>query len=456
MRGLRSTLVLLAAAVGLGAYIYFVERHRPPASDPEPNEQLFDFEADDVADLQVDAGDDELTELERRDGSWRIVAPVETAADDGAAASMASTLASLEVRRVVDEEPAALEPFGLEEPALDIGFSLTDADAPRRLLIGDRTPTGGDRYAKLAGSDRVFLVAGYLDSTFDKTTFDLRDKTVLEFERDDLDGIGITAGDSTIRFVKEGEDWRLAEPLAASADFSTVEGLIGSLGSGRMRSVESESAADLEPFGLTEPAVSLALHAGSATATLHVGGEAADGARYARDASRPLVFTIDASLVTSLEREASEYRRKGLFAFRSFNATRLEIERPGGAVVFEKTEAEAEDEEDAEDVWRRTEPGSADVPRADMDDLLSKVASLRAESFVASRADAGLGPEQVAATIRARFGDGGTEEQVVVWRSGEDTYAVRDDEPGAARVDGATFDEALEALETLAALQAED
>ena len=456
MRGLRSTLVLLAAAVGLGAYIYFVERHRPPASDPEPNEQLFDFEADDVADLQVDAGDGELTELARRDGSWRIVAPVETAADDGAASSMASTLASLEVRRVVDEEPAALEPFGLDEPALDVGFSLTDADAPRRLLIGDRTPTGGDRYAKLAGSDRVFLIAGYLDSTFDKTTFDLRDKTVLEFERDDLDGIEITAGDSTIRFVKEGEDWRLAEPLAASADFSTVEGLIGSLGSGRMRSVESESAADLEPFGLTEPAVSLALHAGSATATLHVGGEAADGARYARDASRPLVFTIDASLVTSLEREASEYRRKGLFAFRSFNATRLEIERPGGTVVFEKTEAEAEDEEDEEDVWRRTEPGSADVPRADMDDLLSKVASLRAESFVASRAAAGLGPEQVAATIRARFGDGGTEEQVVVWRSGEDTYAVRGDEPGAARVDGATFDEALAAIEALETLQAAD
>ena len=213
-----------------------------------------------------------------------------------------------------------------------------------------------------------------------------------------------------------------------------------------MRSVESETADALDAFGLAEPAISVALSAGSATATLHVGDETPDGARYARDASRPLVFTVDASLVTSLEREAAEYRRKGLFAFRSFNATRLEIERPDGTVVFEKVEAQTDEEQD---VWRRTEPGSAEVPRADMDNLLSQVSVLRAESFVASRAEAGLGPEQAVATIRARFGDDDAEEQVTVWRSGEDTYAVRGDETGAGTIDGQALDDALDALEAL-------
>lgn len=446
MRGLRSTLVLLVVALGLGGYIFFFERHRPPASAPEPNEQLFDFEADDVAELRVDAGEDAVTELRRTDDAWQVVAPIEAAADDSATSSIASTLASLEVQRVVEEGPVDLEPFGLAAPALDIGFTLADAEAPRHLLIGEQTPTGGDRYAKLGDSDRVFLIAGYLNSTFDKSTFDLRDKTVLDFERGDLDGLEITAGDRVIRFAQDGDDWLIVEPLAAGADFSTVEGLIGSLSNGRMRSVESETADALESFGLAEPAISVALSAGSASATLHVGDETPDGARYARDASRPLVFTIDASLVTSLEREAAEYRRKGLFAFRSFNATRLEVERPDGTVVFEKVEAETDEEEDA---WHRTEPGSAEVPRADMDSLLSQVSVLRAESFVASRADAGLGPEQVAATIRARFGEDGTEEQVTVWRSGEDTYAVRGDESGAGQIDSQAFDAALDALEAL-------
>ncbi len=446
MRGLRSTLVLLVVALGLGGYIFFVERHRAPASEPEPNEQLFDFEADDVTELRVDAGQDTVTELRRTAGAWQVVAPVQAAADDSATSSLASTLASLEVRRVVEEGPVDLEPFGLAEPALDIGFTLADADAPGRLLIGEQTPTGADRYAKLGDSDRVFLVAGYLDSTFDKTTFDLRDKTILDFERGDLDGLEVTAGDRVIRFAQDGDDWQIVEPLAAGADFSTVEGLLGSLSNGRMRSVESETADALDAFGLAEPAISVALSAGSATATLHVGDETPDGARYARDASRPLVFTVDASLVTSLEREAAEYRRKGLFAFRSFNATRLEIERPDGTVVFEKVEAQTDEEQD---VWRRTEPGSAEVPRADMDNLLSQVSVLRAESFVASRAEAGLGPEQAVATIRARFGDDDAEEQVTVWRSGEDTYAVRGDETGAGTIDGQALDDALDALEAL-------
>ena len=447
MRGLRSTLVLLVVAIGLGAYIYFVERHRDPASAPEPNEQLFTFDADDLTELQVRAEDGTVTELRQDDGAWRVVAPIETAADDVAATSMAASLAGLEINRVLEEGPVDLEPFGLDAPALDISFAA-GGDASQRLLIGDETPTGADRYAKLEGSGRVFLIAGYHRTTFNKTTFDLRDKTVLEFDRDVLERLEIASGEETIEFARDGGDWRLAAPLAAAADFGTVEALIGSLGSGRMRAVESEAADALEEYGLDAPAHTVSLHAGSATATLQVGAETADGTYYARNAARPLVFTVDASLVTNLERGPSEYRRKALFAFRPFNASRLEVERGEEVVVFEKREA-AENDEDAEDTWELVSPEIASVPHAEMDDLLSKLSGLRADSFVASRAEAGVGPEQVLATVRARFGDDDTEEQVVVWRSGEDTFAIAGDEPGAGRIDSQALDDALEALEAV-------
>ena len=52
----------------------------------------------------------------------------------------------------------------------------------------------------------------------------------------------------------------------------------------------------------------------------------------------------------------------------------------------------------------------------------------------------------MAATVSARFGDDDTEEQVVFWRSGEETFAINGDEPGAARIDSQAFDDALEAL----------
>ena len=446
MRGLRSTLVLLVVAIGLGAYIYFVERHRDPASAPAPNEKLFTFDADELTEMQVQAEDGTVTGLRQDDGAWRVVAPVETAADDVAATSVAAALASLEINRVVEEGPVDLEPFGLAAPALALSFAPGGGDH-ERLLIGDETPAGSDRYAKLDSADRVFLIAGHHRTTFDKTTFDLRDKTLLDFDRDALDRLALASGEQAIEFARDGGDWRLAAPLAAAADFGAVEGLIGSLGSGRMRAVESESAGDLEQFGLDVPAHAVSLHAGSATATLHVGAATPDGTYYARDAARALVFTVDAALVTSLERDASEYRRKALFAFRAFNASRLEIERDGDAVVFEKrAAADSEDGEDAEDTWELVAPETGSVPHGEMDDLLSKVSGLRAESFHrlprGSRHRSGAG----GGTVRARFGMKDTEEQVVVWRAGEDTFAVHGDEPGAGRIDSQAFDDVLAAL----------
>ena len=454
MRGLRSTIVLLLVAVGLGAYIYFVEQHRPPASEAEPNERVFDFEAEDVSELQVSLLNGEGTELRRADGTWRVVSPVEAKADDTDVSSIASSLASLEVQRVLEEGPVDLDPFGLTETTLDVGFKLADGDALRHLLIGNETPTGADRYAKLADSDRVFLIAGHLESTFNKTTFDLRDKTILDFAREDLDGLEMASNDVTTRLTKVETDWHMSEPWDVRADFSTIEGLIGRLGSGEMNSIEAESPSDdeLESYGLSEPSASVMVRSGSATATLLVGNEAPDGARYAQDSSRKLVFTVEASLASDLERDPREYRRKDLFSFRPFNAIRLEVELADGTVAFEKTEAATEE---AEEAWARTEPESGDVDRTEMDDLLAKLSNLRAESFVESRADAGLTDDEPVATIRVRYGSGDdtTDEHVVVWRSGEETFAVHGDEAGAAMIATGSFDDALDALE---AIQTED
>lgn len=450
MRGLRSTLLLLVVAVGLGAYIYFVERHRDPASEDGANEQAFTFEADEVSELAVTQSDGTTTRVRRDGEDWEVVAPIATAADDTTVSSIASSLASLEIRRVVvsgEDGPVDLEPFGLDSPSLDISFTTTDAE-PRHLLIGDQTPTGSDRYAKLSDRDRVFLIASHLNGTFDKSTFDLRDKTILAFERADLDGLTITSADSTIHLRKNDDDWQLSEPWGVQADFGTVESLVGSLGSGRMQSVDAETAEELELYGLVDPALTVAVSAGSATARLHIGDEAPSGGRYARDESRSIVFTVDNSLVTSLERDAGEYRRKDLFGFRSFNATRLEVDRVDGTIVIEKTDAESEDDEEP---WRQVAPDSAELDQDKVQDLLRQLSGLRAESFIGSRAEAGLDDEQVVATVRARYGDDDTEETVVVWRVEEETWAVPEGEPGAARIDSQTFDSAIETLDQLRA-----
>ena len=155
------------------------------------------------------------------------------------------------------------------------------------------------------------------------------------------------------------------------------------------------------------------------------------------------MFTVDASLASELEQGVDEYRRKDLFAFRPFNATALEVEREGEAWAFVLEAAEAE--EDA-DTWRRTAPDAGEVERADMDDLLAKLSNLRAESFEPSRDGTGL--DAPAAVVTVTFDDG-EQEHVTVGRTGDDVFAVSGDEPGAARVNTRSWEDAIEALDPL-------
>ncbi len=459
MRGARSTLILLVVFVALGAYVYLVELERPPASETPPNESLLGTPAEEFSRLTIDVENEETVVTRTDDGTgWQVTAPVEAPADDVQVSSVTSALASLEIRRVIDEAAVDLAPFGLIEPLVEVGFLRSGDAQEQRLLIGDATPTGGERYAMLADSGRVVLIASNLDTTFGKSTFDLRDKAILGFDTSEVDQFQIELDGRSFRLAKNADEWRLQEPWDVRADFSTVEGAVGRLSTGQMRSVATEGTPDTETeedvfagYGLSEPRLTATIRLGSATATLLVGDQAPDGTSYAKDASRSVVFTIDSSLATDLERSADEYRDKALFDFRPFNASWLEVVRSDTTVVFEKAGSEGEESEPS---WTRVSPQSGDVDRGQMDDLLAKLSNLRAESFIESRAERGLDETMVLATVAVRFNadgaqDADEEERVTLWRSGDATYGVHGDEPGAAVLDTSAVDDALEALATV-------
>ena len=445
MRGLRSTAMLLVVALGLGAYIYFVESERPPGGGPEPLEAVFDFESDAIIRLSVTAAGGDHTVIEKIDERWQLVEPFTGTVDVTEVVAMSSSLAALKLQRVVaePEEATDLTVYGLGEPRIEVAVTTT-AGIDARLLIGEQTPTGGDLYATIAESNRVFLISGYLDSTFNRTTFDLRDKTILDFTRDQVDSLEITGADLAIRLQRVDSRWSLVHPIEAHADLSVTDGLVGRLSTGQMAAIEAESTDALASYGLDSPRLTVTVGLGSSAATLLIGDATPAGTVYARDAGRDLVFTVDEALLTELTQGVDEYRRKNLFAFRPFNATGLEIDRDDERWVFEKAEATAEDEEDG---WRRIAPDEGDVEPSAMDDLLAKLSNLRAESFVASRDATGL--DASAWTLLVTFDEGGAQERVVVGRVDDDVFAVNGDEPGAARLDTRAWDDALEALNAL-------
>ena len=445
MRGIRSILVLLVIALGLGAYIYFVETDRSPAGTPAPLESVFDFASDDIVSMSVTSETGDHTVIEKSDDRWQLVEPFAGNVDVTKVVSLSSSLASLEMQRVVTEpgDAADLALFGLATPRIIVEVTTTSA-SDLQLLIGERTPTGSDLYATVADSNRVFLISGFLDTTFNQTTFDLRDKTILDITRDQVDSLEVTGPDHTVRLRKSENQWSLVSPIAARADLGVTDGIVGRLSTGQMVSVEAESTDNLEPYGLDQPQLIITVGLGSSAATLLIGDTTPSGSAYARDAARGLVFTVDGSLVTELEQEADEYRRRELFAFRPFNATALEFGYLEEQWAFERIEAATEGESDT---WRRTSPETGEVETTAMDDLLVRLSNLRAESFVSSRDGTGL--DSPVATIEVTFDDHEDRERVTFGQVSDEVFAVTGDEPGAAQVNTRSWDDAIAALTPL-------
>jgi len=440
MRGLRSFVGLLAILIALGAYLYFVESKREPGSG-DGKDKVFAVESDAIDELTVKAESGEQTTLRKTGTDWQIVQPSALQPDSAEVSGIATNLASLEMQRVIDDNPPDLAEYGLAKPRIEIAFKSGGQE--KKLLIGRKTPPGTDLYAKLADQPRVFLISSYVDSTFNKTTFELRDKTVLKLDRDKIDALTIALPAHTVRVAKRDGEWRLAAPLDARADFTVVDGLLSRINTLQMKSIASPEPAGLAEYGLDKPAATVLIGSGSSQATLLVGKTAGEGLVYAKDQARPQVMTIDSSFLDELKKQPGDFRQKDLYDARAFNATGLEIVRKGQTIAFEKTKVKNKEGQE-EEKWRQTAPAAQDVDQAKVDRLLSAVTQSRAASFPDATAKTGLDNPELTITVKSGQG---RQETVRFARAGADSFAARAGEPGAAKVDAATIDNITKALE---------
>ena len=435
MRELRSTLILIVVLAGLVGYIYY--RNNREAAPEDAKEKAFaSVTAEDIEEVQIKLAGGDTSRVQKMDGAWKIVAPEAADADQGELSSITGSLATLDVQSVVDENPADTKAYGLDPPRVEVEFRAKGDKEPRRIQFGDKTPTGGDLYARIGGQKRVVLVSSFVDSTFNKNTFALRDKTIITLDRDKVDRIEIVADKRSVTLAKSGTEWRIVAPVMARADFAAIEGALERLSSAQMQAIVPANDADLKKRKLDPPVASFTAAAGSSRATL-LFGATENAVIYAKDAARPMVFTVAPTLYTDLIRDLGEFRRKDLFDSRSFTATRVEFTRGTESIVLTKTK-----NKDGSETWKN---GDKQIDASKVEEFLAKVTGLRAESFETASSAALKNPALV---VSIQFDDKKME-QVTFARNGSDVVASRSDEVGTAKILTESFDEVFKGIDEM-------
>lgn len=231
MRHYGFTIALAALLAGLGAYLYFVEfpAEREQLQTETRGKKLLPFEERAITGLTVRSeSGPEIVLVPDDKRAWTITAPIRTEADTREVNELLRTLLLATIRRVIEEQPASLEPFGLERPA--VTFTLTAGDRRETLSVGDIGPISSTLYA-MRGSDRNVLLTDLPPKILlSKTLTSLRRKEVLPVASDAIERLRLNNPKTEVLLEQTQEKgkqlWRIRFPIETRADQPAVRNLM--------------------------------------------------------------------------------------------------------------------------------------------------------------------------------------------------------------------------------------
>ncbi len=230
---------------------------------------------------------------------WQMEKPLETKADKNEIDRLLSRLKNAKAKEFVDEEPKSLKKYGLHKPRMEVTLWVGEAKAKKMLRIGDKE--GENHYAWDESRSSVFLVGTDLVKHLQKTVFDLRDKTVAEFEVDELNKLELIRSDTTIICVKDTSgSWQLTQPVKLKAKDSKVSGILWNIKGLKAQQIVTEKPREFSKYGLDKPQI-IARFWKDKTAVVELWvGEEKDGSVYVKTKQRLTVFLVEDKIVKNL------------------------------------------------------------------------------------------------------------------------------------------------------------
>lgn len=285
----------------------------------------------------------ESYQIIRTDKGWRFVKPIDAALDEDQLEALIKTASDLKPSKKIGNVPEVSE-FGLDKPKMTLTFGLKD-EKDVVVRLGDRTPTREFLYASLEKNGPVFTVKLLDIERFDKSVFDLRDRSIVPIEPEKAQKIVVKPkGGPVFAVVRKSQDlWEMTDPIKDKADSTDSEGLVSNLKFKKVVRFVEENPKDLAKYGLKDPVYAVriftdkegkqgdGLFLGATTkeeVTDRQGRKSMQVMHYARRVSGGPVMLVGDNLVKELPRKAFNLRSKNIIDYDVDHITALKIESP--------------------------------------------------------------------------------------------------------------------------------
>jgi len=424
LRGLLTAAIALLLVGGGLWYSNKLEKDKEGKPAPDAPPKIVEIATDQIQRIDIVKGAESTTVARAADGKWELTAPKAARADQDTVGSLAGTFNSLSSDRLIEEKPSNLAEFGLASPSMTVTVTKKDGKATK-LLVGDETPASGGVFVKLDGDPRVFTIASYNKSSFDKTFKDLMDRRLVTFDSDKLSRLELTVKGQTIEFGKNNQnEWQIVKPKPLRADGGNVEELVRKIKDAKMDTAvsDADAAKASKEFGGAALVAVAKVTDAAGTQQIEV-RKAKDNTYYARGSALEGVHKVTSDLGDGLNKSLDDLRQKKVFDFGWSDPSRIDVKDGAALRTFTKDK----------DKWKE---GNKEMDFTSVQALIDKLRDLSASKFL----DTGAGTPLFEVTVVSNEGKR-TEKVLISKGAGENYNAVRDGEPSVYELTKTAFDE---------------
>ncbi len=270
------------------------------------------FARESVARLIIKRNDEIIEAVKDEDeGKWSLAKPFEDKGDDAFINSMLATLSMMKVKEYIDEDAPRLAKYGLDKPWYTLTVQQTfPRDQIHQLFVGDLVRGEEAYYATNSDINAVFSIANKDFKGINKSLFDLRNKMLMNFSREDLESIEIELPDTNMVFERKGDDWYLVEPEKFKVPRAKMDKIIWATDYVKMEEIISEPAGDLSRYGLDSPRakITVRLKDDKVLGPLLIGDDHENRTVLVKIADRDLVASVQDTIIKDMPKNIDEIK----------------------------------------------------------------------------------------------------------------------------------------------------
>ncbi len=334
----RNTVIAFVVLLIIGGYAFVNYRF----SRPVPKPKLLGIKADEIARIDLKYPGRELVIARDKPGApWMITKPIGTRANQTAANNLANAIADCQSTRTIDEHPKHFAPFGLAKPAVTVVVTTFKGRTLPGIEVGKTTPVGFNAYIRMTDKPAVMLVSSAFPPGMQKTVDEMRDRSLMNFNIDDVTKFTLQPDDGPLIEVdhdrKTGK-WEIVEPRRYPADPTQVRQVLSSLADAQVSDFVNDAPADVSQYGLEKPHLTVtvyttrkgAAHIQSLLFGFRERGKGKDGI-YVRRGERAPVYAVHSFVLTNVNKTLLDLRDKTVMTFEPSAVETIEVTSGAGS-----------------------------------------------------------------------------------------------------------------------------